>query len=105
MRRIIDAIEVIGEVDAPEGACDVCASAQANYDDASAKLLVDLDAFLRTTDIRTREKRFSADWLPKHELVREGASPEEAGELARDIFHRWVRKVRQATPVLKTHQL
>src|SRR5687768_1736740 len=103
MRRVIDTSEVLGQVDTPQGECEVCAAATASYDEEAGKLLVDLEAFLRTTDLRSKEKRLSAEWLPKPVHLRESAGPEETGEMARDIFHRWARKVRETIPALKTH--
>ena len=104
MRRVIDVSEVLGEIETPDGLCDVCATATANYDEKAGKLIADLDAFLRTTDIRTSERKLSAEWLPKAQNLRESADFEEAAELARDIFHRWVHKVRESVPHLKTPQ-
>jgi hypothetical protein len=105
MRRIIDTTEVLGEVETPDGLFEVCAEAVALYDEEAGKLEVELDAFLRTTNIRVKEKKLSPDWLPKHVHVRESAAAEEAGDMARDIFHGWVRKVRESIPALKTHQM
>ena len=87
-------------MDTPQGLCEVCAAAGANYDEEIACLSVKLDAFLRTTDLRTKEQRFAAGWLPKPETVRESVGPDETVEMARDIFHRWVRKVRETLPAL-----
>ena len=104
MKRVIDTTEVLGEVETPEGPCEVCAAANASYDEEAAKLTITLEAFLRTTDLRTKEKRFTAEWLPKPETLHESSSRGETGEIARDIFHRWVRKVRETVPSLKVHQ-
>ena len=100
MKRVIDTSEVLGRVEMPQGPCEVCASANAGYDEDSARLVVNLDSFLRTTDIRSKEKRFSADWLPRKETITESVGPDETAEVTRDIFHRWVRKVQQAVPSL-----
>ena len=100
MKRVIDTSEVLGTVELTEGTFEVCAIACADYDEARDRLIVRLDSFLRTADFRTKERKLSADWLPKQETVAESADPDEALELARDIFHGWVRKVRQAAPLL-----
>jgi len=100
MKRVIDTSEVLGAVDLPKGACEVCAAADANYDEATNHLVVRLTSFLRSTDIRVKEKQLSAKWLPKPETVTESSGPDETVEMAREIFHRWVRKVRESTPVL-----
>lgn len=99
MKRVTDTIEVLGTVETPEGTCEVCASADAQYDEEATRLCVKLEAFLRTAGHLTKEKRLSADWLPKPETVRESVGAEETVEMAHDIFHRWVRKVRHAVPV------
>ena len=96
MRRVIDTSEVLGTVDTPQGTCEVCASADAQYDEKAARLVVKLDAYLRTADLRTKEQRLAASWLPKPETVQEGVGPDETVEMARDIFHGWVRKIREA---------
>ncbi len=100
MKRVIDTSEVVGTVELPAGVCEICASAEANYDQDAARMVVDLDAFLRTTDLRKKERRFPADWLPGKETISESVGPEETLEMARDIFHRWVGKVRGAAPSL-----
>ena len=100
MKRVIDTSEVLGTVDTAEGVREVCVTADASYDESAARLVVKLDSFLRNMDLVTKEKRFSADWLPKPETLHESVGPDETVEMARDIFHRWVRKVRQAVPAL-----
>jgi len=102
MKRVIDTNEVLGTVELATGACEVCASADASYDESAGRLVVALNSFLRTTDLRAKEQRLSADWLPKPATVTESVGPDETVEAARDIFHRWVRKVRQAAPSLHT---
>jgi len=67
-------------------------------EEESASLIVKLEAFLRGAGLRNNETRFTAEWLPKPETVRESVGPDETGEMARDIVHRRVRKVRPASP-------
>ena len=100
MKRVTDTTKVLGTVELPQGRCEVCASADAKYDEEATRLEVKMDAFLRTTDLLTKERRFPADWLPKPETVRETVGPDETVEMAHDIFHQWVRRVRQAVPAL-----
>lgn len=92
-------------METPDGEYEVCASAEANYDLDGRQLAVQLESFLRTTDIRIAEEHVSADWLPKPETIKESVGPEEALELGRDIFRRWVRKLRQACPSLHNSTL
>jgi hypothetical protein len=97
---IYSSIEIV-EVFAPErGECEVCATAEAAFDEAQSRLTVSLDSFLRPVNLRLKESRESADWLPPKQTVREKVSREEAVALAQDIFHRWVGKVRQSIPSL-----
>jgi hypothetical protein len=98
MKRVIDTTETLGPVATPEGGLEVCAAADARYDEDSAQLQVKLNAFLRSTDLRAKEQQFVADWLPKPETVVESVGPDETAEVARDVFRRWVRKVREARP-------
>ena len=100
MKRVIDTSEALGEVDTPAGRLELCVAAEASYDEAAGRLVVKLEAFLRNTGLVTREKHSKAGWLPQPETVRESVGPEETVELAREIFHRWVRKVREAAPQL-----
>ena len=100
MKRIIDTSKILGTVETPVGAREVCISAEANYDERAERLTVELKSFLRNTDLVTKEKHFRADWLPKPETVRESAGPDETVELAREVFNRWERKVREAAPAL-----
>ena len=101
MKHVIDTSEVLGTVVMPEGECEVCASAVAQYDEEAGRLRVQLDAFLRTTDLRKKEKRLAADWLPRPQTLVEGVGPDETVELAKEIFHRWVTRVREASPTLR----
>ena len=63
MKRVTDTTEVLGTVETLHGNCEVCASADATYDEEATRLVVKLDAFLRTTDLLTKEKRFPAEWI------------------------------------------
>jgi hypothetical protein len=100
MKRVIDKSEVLGTVEVPEGLCEVCASADAGFDEGAGRLVVQLEAFLRPAGLLVKERHFRADWLPQNATVTESVTREESGEMAREIFHRWVRKVREAAPQL-----
>jgi len=100
MKRVIDTSEVLGTVETPEGTCEVCASADAGFDEETGRLVLKLEAFLRPTDLLAKERHFRAHWLPANESVTESVAREECHDMAREIFHRWVRKVREAAPQL-----
>ena len=87
----------------PEGRCEVCAAADASFDEAAGRLTVKLNAFLRPADFLAKERHFGASWLPKNETLTESVDPEECHQAAREIFQGWVRKVRAAAPSL--HQV
>lgn len=103
MKRIIDTNESLGTLETPQGTCELCATANAGYDESSGTLMIELDAHLRTSDWHAKQQRVTADWLPPKEKLREHVSLEEAADVARDIFHRWVRKVKEAAPTLAQH--
>ena len=100
MKRVIDTSEVLGTVETPDGKCEVCASADANFDETGSRLVVKLEAFLRPADLLVKERHFRADWMPANQTATESVAREECHDLAREIFHRWVRKVREAAPEL-----
>jgi hypothetical protein len=100
MKRITDTSEVLGSVEMPEGLCELCASAEAGFDEEAGRLVIKLGAFLRPTDLLAKERHFRADWLPENETAIESVARDECHEMAREIFHRWVRKVRKAAPPL-----
>ena len=100
MKRVLDTSEVLGTVETPSGQAELCASALAAYEEETGRLRVDLGASLRSVKPCVGEKPLEAVWLPKAESVTEGVSSEEKLEVARDIFHGWVHKVRQAAPAL-----
>ena len=72
----------------------------AGFDEETGRLLLQLETFLRPTELFAKERHFRADWLPANETVTEFVTREECHEMAREIFHRWVAKVRKASPKL-----
>lgn len=100
MKHIIDTSEVLGTVELPEGTCEVCASASAGFDEAAGRLVVKLEAFLRPARSAAKERHCRADWLPVNETATESVGREECHEVAHEVFHRWVCRVREAAPSL-----
>jgi hypothetical protein len=76
--------------------CEVCATAETNFDEAKSHLSVELVSFIPPVDQRTKEAHLPADWLPRKQTLKESVTHDEAVELSKDIFHRWVGKVRQS---------
>jgi hypothetical protein len=98
MKRILSTIEIIGSFARDDHEFEVCASAEAGFDEVKSQLLLDLDSFVRPVDNRSKEKHLPAGWLPRKECLKESVSEEDAVSLAREIFHRWVGKVRRSVP-------
>ncbi len=96
MKQLIETLEVMGTIESSRGPYEVCAAAAAHFDTQQHKVIVELEAFLRTTNLLAKEDHRTADWLPKALTISESVSEEEAADAARDIFHAWVKKVRTA---------
>ena len=95
MKKVIDTLEVLGTVEFNGEPHELCAEADARYHGGTGKLEVRLEAFLRSTNLLVEERHVTAPWLPAPQTLSEGMSEDEAVDAARDIFHGWVRKVRQ----------
>jgi hypothetical protein len=94
MKRVISISEIIAPVQIDSDACEVWASAEADYDDANKELKVELGAFLR----RSKDNnRLAVNWLPPDEKVTERVEFQDASPAAKEIFQNWVHRVRRAT--------
>lgn len=102
MNSILNINEIVGTVELPQGEFEVCASADATYDQKANSLVVRLDTSLRPCVTIENAADREATWLPKSQSVTEHVGIDEAGEVARDIFKRWVRKVRESAPALRS---
>ncbi|MGZ5504867.1 MAG: hypothetical protein ACXWJB_08230 [Limisphaerales bacterium] len=98
VRRVLETIEIVDSRQIGGLETEICATADGRFDEAREELVVELDSFTRPADIRLKEQHSQPAWLPKQQLVRESISRDEALELARDVFKRWVNKVRSASP-------
>ncbi len=98
VKRIISSSEIIGLFTKCGGEFEVCACGEANFDELNAQLVTELDSFIRPADPRAREKHLPADWLPRKQTIIESVSLDEAPELAKELFHRWVARVRESVP-------
>jgi hypothetical protein len=90
--------ESFGHFDHPSGPCEALTTCEAQYDEAAHRLELRLDAALRTTDLRHKEQLFRPDWMPQSTTLQESVDLEEASDVARDVFHRWIRRVRESAP-------
>lgn len=99
MKRIVATSEIVGSFTKGEHEYEVCATGDANFDEGKAQLQMDLDSFIRPVDLLEKEKHVSADWLPSKQSVNESVSREDAPDLAKEVFQRWVGKVRRSIPL------
>lgn len=98
MKHVIAISEILGIIDFKGDDWEVCASADASFDPAAGRVNVALDAFLRWPKATGKETIDRPEWLPAANTITESSSLEEAVEVARDIFHSWIQKVRRAAP-------
>jgi hypothetical protein len=101
MRKVLSISEIVQDLDLEVEPKELCATAEADYDERKSKLVMKVDAFVRQVHHASPDECTRPDWLPKAETLREGVSAEEASDLARDIFHRWTKKIREAAEVHK----
>lgn len=83
-------VEVLGEVHA---------TLSAHYETEASQVVAELDAYVCPDDAsHMMEDRLRPGWLPEKQLVRVGAEAGETSDIARDVFHSWVRRVRESVP-------
>ncbi len=100
MSRALEISEVVGVFELQGQPAEVCAVASGRFDDGASQLELTLDAFIRPVDLLHKERHERPPWLPARQVVREGVSWEESSQLAKEIFHRWVSRVRGSIPAL-----
>jgi hypothetical protein len=89
--------EILGTIH--DGALEVCASAEADYDRSSDKVTVALEAFARRASATGGDgAHLPQPWLPVSERVSEHLPREEADAFMHDVFQSWVKKVRASVP-------
>jgi hypothetical protein len=89
-KEIVETREVDGHT------FEICATAIAQYDHEHARLVIELDCFLRRVNLRGPDEDYRPAWLPRGQRVEDEVSQEEASEETRDAFHRWSGKIREA---------
>jgi hypothetical protein len=96
MKRVLSISEVLQDLDLEVEPKELCAAAEADYDERKSTLVIKLNAFVRQVHHAGPDVCSRPDWLPKPETLREGVGPNEASDMSRDIFRRWTKKVREA---------
>lgn len=90
--------EPVASKELKDGVYEVWATAEAEYDDATSDLVVELDSFVRPVNIRLKDTRIVTEWLPKKGKVGEHVGPHEVHAQTKEVFESWVRKVRRHIP-------
>jgi len=98
MRKVISLSEIVELLELEEGWDEVCATVEANYNEATGSLAVKLDSFVRPVGLLTAGRQLTPPWLPRPDTVREFVPPNEAVPSAKHIFQRWMQKVRHSIP-------
>jgi hypothetical protein len=88
--------EILGTIH--DGSVQVCATADAEYDHATQRISVALEAFTRTASVAGDGAHLPQPWLPSAERITEHLPRGEADEFVKDVFHSWIRKLRAAIP-------
>ena len=71
----------------------------AHYEAAAREVVAELDSYVCPDDAsHMMEERLRPSWLPQKQVVRAGGEAAESTDIARDIFHSWVRQVRDSVP-------
>ncbi len=95
---LIDATQVLGNVENDGAIHEVCAEALASHDHRTTQLTVNLRAFLRNKQQEHIGEQTTPTWLPEPQTVIEHVEACEAHEMASDVFASWKRKVEAVIP-------
>jgi len=98
MKRLISSSEIIGLFTREDHEFEVCATGEASFDEGKSQLIIELNSFIRSVDLRAKEAELPADWLPRKQTLTVFVKQAEAVDLVKDIFHCWVGKMRQSVP-------
>jgi hypothetical protein len=101
MKKVLSISEIVQDLDLEAEPRELCAAAEADYDEQKHTLVIKLDALVRQVHHAGPDVCSRPDWLPKPETLREGVGPDEASDMARDIFRRWTKKVRESAELAK----
>jgi hypothetical protein len=75
------------------------ATLEAHYEAVAGEVVAELDAYVCPDDANhMMEDHLRPEWLPGKQVVRAGGEAGETSDIARDVFHSWVRRVRESVP-------
>lgn len=90
--------EIVGTVEKNHQTYDVCATADAQYDESKAKLVINLDRFLRIRDISQKEEPLEENWMPKKNHIEYTLEHAEITPTLDEVFNFWSKRVRSSIP-------
>lgn len=96
MSRPYFASEIVETLHVGDREQEVVATIEGRHDAGEGRLHARVDAVLREVNPRGADAESRPDWLPRSQEMTEGVESSEANALARDLFHQWVGKVREA---------
>jgi hypothetical protein len=97
-RNVLDTVRIIETREIGHDSYEICATAQARYEEASSEMQVDLDSFVRRFEIRGKDQIVRPPWLPRRDSVKSHVHLSEAPDAAKEIFESWARRVQRAIP-------
>ena len=105
MSRPYYASEILETLHVGDQEQEVVAVVEAFHNPDKERVHVRLDVFLREVNQRGPDRELRPEWLPRPQEADEGVSADDATSLARDLFHRWVGKVREALRVRREGEI
>ena len=97
-RKVLDTVRIVDTREIGRDSYEVCATAQASYDEESREIQVDLDSFVRRFEMRGKDQILRPDWLPRPDSVKNHVYLDEAPDAGKEIFDTWAHKVQRAIP-------
>lgn len=98
MKKQICIHEIIASRETGGGPYEIHAAMDSLYDEAKQQLIVELDSFLLSAEIKGHPQPLRPAWLPRRDTLREAVELADAVDEAKEIFSNWVGKVRRAVP-------
>lgn len=98
MRKLGSLHRVLQSDSGSHNGWELCATADVHYDTASSTVMVELDSLVQRGDLPDGVDGFRQPWLPAREVVTRRVPLRDARVVAREVFRRWMRKVRCTVP-------
>jgi hypothetical protein len=98
MNHSLSLSECVGEIRFESGRARVFATIDADYHADRHEVEVFRKAYITPNDMQHITEHLETTWLPAGDVVKAGCDAYEASDVARDIFHSWVRHVKESIP-------